>query len=298
MKRLAISICLLIAAGAVTWLVIRPQGLPATSLPRHTADLANGENLFHAGGCASCHASQGGEEQSALLGGGLAMETEFGVFHVPNISPDRRSGIGGWTKLDFVNAMKRGVSPRGRHYYPAFPYASYTRMSIEDLLDLKSYIDTLPTVRARNKDHQLSFPWNIAWGIGFWKLLHLDDEHVVSEPFTNPSVSRGRYLAEGAGHCGECHTPRDWTGGLDKGRWFAGAPDPEGEGRVPNITPHEKGLGAWSEDDIVYYLQSGFTPDFDTVGGSMVEVQENLSHLPIKDIEAIAAYLKALPPLQ
>lgn len=167
-----------------------------------------------------------------------------------------------------------------------------------DLLDLKSYIDTLPAVQERDKDHQLDFPWNIGWGIGFWKLLHLDDEYVVSELPANSKVLRGRYLAEGAGHCGECHTPRGWTGGLDKSRWFAGAPSPEGRGRVPNITPHENGLDTWSEDEIVYYLQSGFTPDFDTVGGSMVEVQENLAQLPAEDIEAIAAYLKAVPPQQ
>ena len=298
MKRLAISLCLVIVVAVVIWLSVRPHGLPANALPQHTADTSNGQRLFHAGGCASCHASPAEEENPGLLGGGLAMDTAFGVFRVPNISPDPSSGIGGWTALDFINAMKQGVSPDGRHYYPAFPYASYTRMSMEDLLDLKSYLDTLPAVKTQNERHELKFPWNIRWGIGFWKLVNLDDEEVASDLPVTPKVSRGRYLAEGAGHCGECHTRRNWTGGLDKSRWLAGAANPDGEGRIPNITPQAKGLGGWSEEDIAYYLQSGFTPDFDTVGGSMVEVQENLTHLPVEDLEAIAAYLKAIPPLQ
>lgn len=297
MKRFAMALCLVIVVAAVLWLSVRPHSLPATALPQHTADISNGQRMFHAGGCASCHGSHDGESPS-LLGGGLAMDTAFGVFRVPNISPDPLNGIGDWTSLDFVNAMKQGVSPEGRHYYPAFPYASYTRMSMEDLIDLKSYLDTLPAVKTQNYNHELKFPWNIRWGIGFWKLLNLDDKDVASDLPVNPEVSRGRYLAEGAGHCGECHTPRNWTGGLDKSRWFAGAANPDGEGRIPNITPHAKGLGDWSEADIAYYLQSGFTPDFDTVGGSMVEVQENLTHLPDEDLEAIAAYLKAISPLQ
>ena len=298
MKRLAVALCLVIVMAAVLWLAVRPHGLPATALPQHTADISNGQRMFHTGGCASCHASPDDEENTGLLGGGLAMDTAFGVFRVPNISPDPANGIGGWSALDFVNAMKAGVSPEGLHYYPAFPYASYTRMSMEDLIDLKSYLDTLPAVKTQNHNHELKFPWNIRWGIGFWKRLNLDHEYVVAGLPADPVILRGRYLAEGAGHCGECHTPRDWTGGLDKSRWLAGAVNPEGEGRIPNITPHEKGLGGWSEGDIAYYLQSGFTPDFDTVGGSMVEVQENLAHLPVEDLEAIAAYLKAVAPLQ
>ena len=294
---MAILLCLVIVAATAIWLSVRPHRLPASVLPVHAADPSNGQHLFHAGGCASCHASRD-DENPGVLGGGLALETAFGVFRVPNISPDPSNGIGSWTTLDFVNAMKQGVSPGGRHYYPAFPYASYTRMSMEDLVDLKSYLDTLPAVTTRDEQHELKFPWNIRWGIGFWKLLNLDDQDVASDLPVTPKVSRGRYLAEGAGHCGECHTPRNWTGGLDKSRWFAGAANPDGEGRIPNITPGAKGLGNWSEDDISYYLQSGFTPDFDTVGGSMVEVQKNLAHLPVADLEAIAAYLKALPPLQ
>jgi len=279
----------------VTMLVTRPAGLPPGALPAHTADTGNGERLFHAGGCASCHASPGIGSTPPALGGGLGLNTPFGVFRVPNISPDKVHGIGNWTTLDFVNAMHLGVSPDSRHFYPAFPYTSYTHMRFEDLMDLKAYMDTLPAVPTPNMHHELKFPWNIRAGIGLWKLLNLDSTPVVPIPDGDATLARGRYLVEGPGHCGECHTPRNWSGGLDRSRWLAGAPNPDGEGVVPDITPDEKGLADWSQSDIEYYLKSGFTPDFDTVGGSMVEVQENMALLPAEDRAAIAAYLKAVP---
>ena len=294
MKRLLVLLGLVVAVAVVLLFTTRPRALSPDILPVHEPDAANGERIFHAGGCASCHAS-GDDASSLLMGGGLAMETAFGVFHVPNISPHAEHGIGQWTMLDFVNAMKQGVSPRGRHYYPAFPYASYTRMTVEDVTDLKSYLDTLPAEETPKRAHDLMFPWNIRPGVGFWKSLNLDPAPVVTNLPGGPLVLRGRYLVEGPGHCGECHTPRDWTGGLQLERWLAGAPDPEGEGRVPNITP--AGLQDWSRGDIAYYLQSGFTPDFDTVGGSMVKVQKNMARLPAEDLEAIAAYLKAIPAI-
>ena len=226
------------------------------------------------------------------------MDTPFGTFHVPNISPHPTYGIGGWTQLDFVNAMHMGTSPDGRHYYPAFPYASYVRMTFEDLMDLKTYLDTLPEAKDSNEVHDLKFPWNVRAGIGLWKLLNLDSNAVVSVMPGDDLLMRGRYLVEGPGHCGECHTPRNWSGGLNNDRWLAGAPNPDGEGKVPNITPSEKGLEAWSQGDIEYYLESGLTPDYDTVGGSMVDVQENMAHLSKDDRAAIAAYLKAIPSLR
>ncbi len=291
MKRIAFLLA--VAAVAVLY-VAWPRTLPPGVLTAHEPDASNGERLFNAGGCASCHAA-GDDSSPPLLGGGLAMETAFGVFRVPNISPDATHGIGQWTMMDFVNAMKQGVSPRGRHYYPAFPYASYTRMAIEDLVDLKAYLDTLPADQSPNSEHDLRFPWNIRLGVGFWKLLNLDSTPVVSGLEGGGEIQRGQYLVEGPGHCGECHTPRNWTGGLELERWLAGAPDPEGDGVVPNITP--SGLQGWSKGDIAYYLQSGFTPDFDTAGGSMVKVQKNMAKLPAEDLDAIAAYLKAIPAL-
>lgn len=298
MKRLAITGGLIVLVVVLVMLVTRPDGLPADILPIHVANVTNGEQLFHAGGCGSCHSSGNSESTTPVLGGGLEMETPFGTFRVPNISPHPTKGIGEWSLIDFVNAMHMGTSPDGRHYYPAFPYASYVRMSFEDLADLKAYLDTLPEAEHDSQHHELKFPWNVRAGIGLWKLLNLDPAAVVSVQPDNELLIRGRYLVEGPGHCGECHTPRNWSGGLDTSRWLAGAPNPDGEGKVPNITPGGKSTRDWSHGDIEYYLESGFTPDFDTVGGSMVKVQENMAHLSADDRAAIAAYLKITPPME
>jgi mono/diheme cytochrome c family protein len=168
-------------------------------------------------------------------------------------------------------------------------------MKVQDVMDLKAYLDTLDPVDHAVGSHDLGFPWSVRRGIGLWKIRYLEQGPVTAMNPDNPEIERGRYLVEGAGHCGECHTPRDWLGGPRYELWLAGAADPEGEGRVPNITPLPDGFGAWSASDITWFLQSGFKPDYDTVGGSMVKVQEHLARLPEADLEAITAYLKAIP---
>jgi mono/diheme cytochrome c family protein len=269
------------------WFLTRPESLSPDDIPVSETDPANGEQVFFAGGCASCHEDG--------LGGGLEMKTAFGIFRVPNISPDPHTGIGDWTTPEFVNAMMRGTSPDSRHYYPAFPYTSYSRMKVRDVVDLKAYIDTLEPVNNSVAEHKLRFPWNVRRGIGLWKLRYLNQDSPPGLNSEDPSVERGRYLVEGAGHCAECHTPRDQFGGLIMTRWLAGGPNPDGEGKVPNITPHAGALKSWTKKDIAYFLASGFTPDFDMVGGAMVKVQEKLAHLPESDLKAIAAYLKTMP---
>lgn len=289
-----------VVLAAVGWLLSAPAPLSTVDLPEHQADSKAGERIFWAGGCGSCHASPvDGEraqgEARLLLGGGLEFDTPYGVFHAPNISSHPEDGIGGWSALEFVNAMQRGVSPDGNHYYPVFPFPSYARMPVADILDLKAYLDTLPAVAGRAAGHRLLFPWSVRRGIGFWKRRYLNGDPVVQLQSNDPRVARGQQLVEGAGHCGECHTPRDPLGGLQTQYWLAGAPDLEGKGRVPNITPASDSLRDWSIDDLAYYFESGFTPDFDTAGGTMVAVQENLAQLTADDREAIAAYLKAIP---
>lgn len=165
-------------------------------------------------------------------------------------------------------------------------------------MDLKAFLDTLPPVEGRVGSHELGFPWSIDRGLGAWKRLYLDSGPVIEVDAAEPQLAAGRALVEGVGHCGECHTPRNRLGALQAGRWLAGAPNPEGKGRIPNITPAGKDIGSWSAADIAYYLESGFTPDFDTVGGSMVAVQENLAKLSAADRAAIAAYLKAIPAVE
>lgn len=296
MKRPAVL--LIAAVVAVVYVIIRPAGLQTSDLPAHEANPDNGRQLFYAAGCGSCHGSSDDETDLPLLGGGLELKTPFGVFTAPNISPHPTKGIGDWNTVDFVNAMHHGTSPDGRHYYPSFPYASYSRMPFSDLLDLKAWLDTLPEVDKAPGGHQLRFPWNLRFGIGFWKLLNLSPDFIVPVDSADNQLARGRYLVEGPGHCGECHTPRNLLGAMDTDRWLAGGPSPEGQGRIPNITPDKNGLAGWSAADIEYYLESGLTPDFDTVGGSMVEVQQNMARLSKQDRAAIAAYLKAVPAQQ
>jgi len=298
LRRAAVVVAILIVvAAALAWFLTAPDPLQASDLPDHQPDLANGELIFYAGGCTSCHAAPEAKGADKLkLPGGLELKTDFGTFRVPNISPDPETGIGGWSTIDFVNAVMRGVSPGGAHFYPAFPYSSYTRMRIEDVIDLKAFMDKLPAVSNRVAGHDLSFPFNIRRGVGVWKRLYLSSAPVLQLADATEAVRRGQYLAEGPGHCGECHTSRDAMGGLKFSLWLAGAPNPEGKGAIPNITPGPGGL-EWSETEIVDAFKTGFKPDFDTLGGRMGAVQENLSHLPDADLQAIAAYLKAVPPL-
>lgn len=299
-RKAIIGLVALGAAGAVAgWVLSAPQRLEAATLADlGQGDAARGERIFFAGGCTSCHARPQAEGDARFeLAGGLRLETPFGVFVPPNISQDPNDGIGGWSLEDFANAMLKGVSPQGSHYYPAFPYASYARMNPADVADLHAFMKTLPAVAGRAPPNELGFPFNIRRGLGLWKLLYLSPEPVIELAADAPDpVKLGRYLVEGPGHCGECHTPRQITGGTDKSQWLAGAPAAEGDGIVPNITSGEGGIGAWSDFDIANYLETGFTPEFDTVGGAMVEVQRNMAQLTPEDREAIAAYLKAVPP--
>ncbi|MCL4157227.1 UNVERIFIED_CONTAM: hypothetical protein GTU68_027786, partial [Idotea baltica] len=224
-------------------------------------------------------------------------ETEFGTFIAPNISPDPTAGIGSWSPLAFVNAVTRGVSPDGSHYYPAFPYTSYSKAKLTDVLDLKAYMDTLPPVSEAAPANEVGFPFNVRRGLGLWKVLFAEFSTFEDDPSQSEQVNRGAYLANALGHCGECHTPRNPLGAIDRDLEFAGAPNPDGKGFIPNITPHSDGLGSWSAGDIAYALESGFTPDFDSLGGSMADVVANTEKLTTEDRDAIAAYLKSVPEL-
>ena len=298
MRRLLIAALLVVAAaGAGFWLLSAPRTLTAADLPEHEPDPEHGAYVFHAAGCNSCHAAPKAKgEEKLRLGGGLALPTPFGTFRAPNVSPHPEDGIGGWSALDFVNAVMRGVAPDGSHYYPAFPYLSYQRMRIEDVLDLKAYMDTLPAVAGKAPGHDLPLALRLRRGLGLWKLLYMDYQPFRPEPGTPDQLNRGAYLVEGPGHCGECHTPRNRLGAPDPARAFSGGPDPDGEGNFPNITPHADGIGDWSVGDIKTALRTGLLPDFETLGGDMVPVQENMAELSDADREAIAVYLKSLPP--
>lgn len=297
-RKLVSAVVVLGAVGAgLAWFLTKPEPWPSAHWDGLGApDLANGEQVFWAGGCTSCHAVPKSDGDAKLvLAGGLALNSPFGTFHVPNISPDETAGLGRWTLADFGNAMTRGVGIRGEHLYPSFPYGSYARLTAKDVNDLWGFMKTLPKSANVAPPHDLPFPFNIRLAVGGWKLLFFTDKPRVTVDTANPKIARGQYLVEGPGHCGECHTPRNALGGFEADLWLAGAPNPEGQGTIPDITPGSKSIGEWSEADIVSYLETGFTPDYDSVGGSMVAVQHNIAKLPATDREAIAAYLKAVP---
>ena len=283
-----------VAAAGVYWWLSAPVVAAAGHAPAHVANLANGETMFNAGGCASCHATPD-QPDRVRLGGGVAIKSPFGTFFAPNISPDPNDGIGKWTDADFVNAVMHGVSPRGQHYFPAFPYTSYRNARPEDVLDLFANLKTLPPVTGKVRDHDMRFPFNIRRNVGIWKFLFLDDEPLMADGAKPPQWNRGAYLVNSLGHCAECHSPRNALGGIISSQRFAGGPNPEGEGWVPNIT--QKGLGEWSVKDIAYLLKTGDLPDGDSVGGAMRRVIRNTSQLSDEDIAAMADYLKSLPPV-
>ncbi|MGB3554871.1 MAG: cytochrome c [Jannaschia sp.] len=289
-----LAVLLAIGVAGGLWLT-RATGLPYDEFAGLTGDATRGADVFHAAGCASCHVAEGAEAADLpVLSGGQSFPSDFGTFHAPNVSMNPDVGIGGWTLAQFGDAMQAGVSPDGAHYYPAFPYSSYRFAEQQDVADLWAFWQDLPASDAASLPHDLGFPFSIRRSVGVWKRLALPDGWATPDPAT-PEATRGRYLSEALGHCGECHTPRDGLGRMDRDRFLAGAPNPSGRGSIPNVTPAELD---WSEGDIAAYLTSGFTPEYDSAGGHMVAVIRNLARLPNADRAAIAAYLVQVPPAE
>jgi mono/diheme cytochrome c family protein len=237
------------------------------------------------------------------LGGGLALPCPFGTFYVPNISPDPKDGIGGWSEADFVTALWNGTAPGGEHLYPAFPYPSYRHMKLEDVRDLFAYLKALPPVSGKAREAELDFPFNIRRLTGVWKLLFLRGGPFVPDPSKSARYNRGAYLVTGPGHCAECHSPRNVLGGIIESQRFAGGPSPDGKDWIPNITPAglregDNAKDPWSEKAIASFLDDGQDPSGDYAGGAMVEVIRNTALLSAQDRNAIALYIASLPPRQ
>lgn len=258
----------------------------------HAQSVKQGEYLFQLGGCASCHT----REDGPALAGGYAMNTPFGTFYTPNISPDEETGIGGWSDDDFVRAMREGVSPSGQHYYPSFPYTSYAKMSRDELIAIKRYLDSQPPVREANKKHSLAFPYNIRTGLWFWKAMYFKPERYKANSTKTQSWNRGAYLVNGPGHCVECHSPRNGFGAVDISRNLEGNPEGPDDEEVPGLTMDESNrISEWSDDEIIEALQDGAIPDGDYLGGSMGHVIDNTtSKMNDADLQAITEYLQSL----
>lgn len=291
-RLLATAVVLLIVGFGLWWVWTAPSPLPADRVPKRAGDAARGRLVFAAADCSTCHATPG-QDDPLRLGGGLALASPFGTFRPPNISSDPVDGIGKWTASDLARALITGTSPTGAHYYPAFPYTSYTGMHVEDIEDLYAYLKTLPAVKGKPPPHDLPLLFKLRSFIGLWKRLYFTVG--ASQAILNgePVHDRGAYLSETLGHCAECHATRNRLAAIKPETRFAGGPDPEGTGFVPNITPAR--LGAWSEAEIAKLLKTGETPRGDRVGSSMADVVANLSVLPQADRNAIARYVKSLP---
>lgn len=256
-------------------------------------DARRGEYIATAGGCVACHTTSG--KEAARFAGGHALKTPFGTFYGPNITPHPQAGIGRWSEADFVRAMRNGVRPDGAHYFPAFPYPSYTRIVDADLRDLWAYLRSLPPNARQNQEHELRFPFGFRFLLWGWKLLFFTPGPTAADARTDTPVARGAYLVNALSHCGECHTPRNILGGPKRDRFLAGGKGPDGKG-VPNLTPTR--LKKWGDGELKDFLTTGLTADGDVTAESMGEVVTNtLSRLTAEDLAAIIAYLRSLPPL-
>src|SRR5262245_22227043 len=274
--------------------------LAATTAAAAAADpaqLERGAYLFIAADCQACHTDV--KNKGALMAGGRALATPFGTFYSPNITPDPETGIGNWTDEDFIRALREGVSPAGDYYFPVFPYPSYTRITDQDIRDLKAYLFSLPPVKQTNKEHEVDFPFGWRFTLGPWQWLNFTSGPLSPDPSKSGTWNRGAYLVRALGHCGECHTPRGWLGGTDEEYALSGTPDgPEGQ-KVPNITPDKAtGIGGWEKADVVRVLRTGMLPDGDYAGDGMGEtVDFSTSKLTDADRDAMAEYLLSLPPI-
>jgi mono/diheme cytochrome c family protein len=259
--------------------------------PTGPALVERGRYLATAADCVACHSTPNGRP----FGGGLAFKLPFGTIYSSNITPDKAHGIGAWSDAEFVRAMRHGVDNKGRELYPAFPYTAYANMSTDDILAIRAYLNTLEPVATPVEANGLRFPFNQRYLMRAWKLLNARQHPWQPDPQRSAEWNRGAYLVEGAGHCGECHTPRNLLYGLDRDKNYAGAVT---QGwKAYNITSdRETGMGGWSVDEIALYLGTGHAPGRGAASGSMAEaVSLSLSKLTPTDLRSMAVYLHSLP---
>lgn len=246
-----------------------------------------GRYLANAADCGSCHTIPGSNHP---LSGGRPIETPFGVLVSPNITPDRETGIGAWTDDEFDAAVRRGVRRDGKRLYPAMPYPYFTRMSRQDVQDIRAYLSTIEPVRNAVTANKLPFPLNLRTGMIVWDQLYFAPGEYQEQPSKSKEWNRGAYLVQGPGHCGACHTPKTFLGGDQTSAALQGNTL---QGWVaPDITSGEGPLAEWSADDLARYLKTGHNR-FAAAAGLMGEVVDlSTSNLSDQDVKAIATYLK------
>lgn len=267
--------------------------LAAPAAQSDTADftrIERGRYLATVGDCTACHRGPMGD-----YAGGRPIETPFGNIMTPNITPDEETGLGRWTEDEFARALHQGIDREGNRLYPAFPYPWYTRVSREDVDAIFAFLRTLPPVKYRPPESDLPFPLNIRASVRAWNLLNFEAGRFQPDPRKDAEWNRGAYLVEGLGHCGACHTPRNFMGGDESGAAYRGGPL---QGwYAPNLTNDQRfGLGSWSVEEIVTYLRTGHN-ERGAASGPMAEaVDQSTSRMTQPDLRAIAVYLKSLPP--
>ncbi|HWX90304.1 MAG TPA: cytochrome c [Rhizomicrobium sp.] len=264
--------------------ILLAAAFAALSTSAFAADAGHYQSVL--GDCEGCHGKN--------LAGGIALMTPFGKLVTPNITPDKDTGIGNYSAEDFRQAMKAGVAPGGKMLYPAMPYPAYARMRDSDIAALWGYMRSVKPVKNSVTVNQLNFPFNLRVMMRGWNLLFFRPEPYTDDPAKSAAWNRGAYLVSGAAHCGACHAPKNLFG-ADKGTaltgtslqgWFA--PDLTGD--------RNAGLGSWSTADVVEYLQTGRN-NHSIASGPMAEAVENsTSKMNNTDLQAIAVYLKDLPP--
>jgi len=255
-------------------------------------DAKRGLYISKAAGCLGCHTEAKPDAQP--YAGGRALNTPFGTFFGPNITPHPQAGIGRWSEQDFIRAMRQGVRPDGAHYYPAFPYSSFTQATDQDLRDLWAYLRSIPQSGRASPPHELGVLFRWRWLVWGWKRLFFSPGAFKPDAARNQTINRGAYLVNALGHCGECHTPRNFLGGPKKERQLAGAK--VGEATATNLTPTR--LKKFSDEYLREVLQTAMTPEGDVLSEAMGEVVQNTtSQLTRQDLDALIAYLRSLPPL-
>jgi mono/diheme cytochrome c family protein len=280
-----------LAAGCATQR-IATNGVSSSDL----GAAGRGNYLATAANCAGCHTDS--EHNGARFAGGKAIESPFGRYYSRNITSDPVHGIGAWSDADFLTALRAGVSPSGAHYFAAFPFAAFTLMTDRDILDIKAYLATVPASATVDRAPDASFPFNLHAAMVPWRALFFHEGPFVPIRGQSGVWNRGAYLASAVVHCAECHTPRNFLGGLKSDRGFSGAtlygPD---DIHAPNITGDPRdGIGTWSVADVEALLDTGITPAGDFVSGPMAEVVDGTAKLTAADRHAIAVFVKSLPP--
>ncbi|MEQ1775410.1 MAG: cytochrome c [Burkholderiales bacterium] len=276
-------------------LLLACMAAPAFAQGNAQGSVNRGEYLSKAAGCLGCHTEE--KKGAVNYAGGRALKTPFGTFYGPNITPHPDAGIGKWTEADFAKALRHGKRPDGANYFPAFPYPSFTGMTDADVRDLWAYLRTLPANNQPSRPHDVGFPYNLRFAVTFWKALFFTPGAFTPDPKASEIINRGAYLTNALGHCGECHTPRNFMGGPRKERFLAGGKGPEGKD-IPNLTPARL-KKQWGDKELSDFLSSGLTPDGDVPAEAMGEVIRNTTGmLTPADLAAMIAYLRSLPAIE